>query len=80
VTWSSVAGAAKPALKKGGYMLEPTQMKWYRIVNFTDPVTAGANVTSTVLFEKDVPSFAVQGIFMKGVIDVYPLGTRTGTL
>lgn len=69
--------AGAPFLKKGSYMLEPTQMKWYRIMNID---TTTANVT--VLLDQDlrIPGgFAItQGVFMKGIVWVYPLGIRTG--
>ncbi|MCX7395475.1 MAG: hypothetical protein NTW75_15275 [Planctomycetales bacterium] len=82
VTFSA---GAKPYLKKGGYMLEPTQLKWYRILDLKDGAAAN---TTVLLLDQDlqyppppagdtlVPN--IQGIFMKGIIEVYPLGSRTG--
>ena len=69
----------KPFLKKGGYMLEPSQLKWYRIVDFEPD-------TGMILFDQDIKGNSVgqnvftvtQGIFMKGVVDVYSIGSRTG--
>lgn len=67
-----------PFLKKGGYMLETSMLKWYRIVNFN-------STTGAVLLDRDIrvtPATTQTGvssaIFMKGIVDVFPLGARTG--
>ncbi len=76
------AVGAKPYLKKGSYMLEPSQLKWYRIVDLKE-----ASTTTTVLLldqnlryppttAATVPS--VTGIFMRGIVEVFSLGSRTG--
>lgn len=66
-----------PFLKKGGYMLETSRLKWYRIVNFS--VSSGS---ALVLLDRDLrvdPNAAGStAIFMKGIVDVFPLGVRTG--
>lgn len=69
----------KPYLKKGGFMLEPLQLKWYRIVNV---IPINANFTR-ILLDQDIRipqggTTISNGIFMKGIVDVYSLGTRTG--
>jgi len=84
---------SKPYLKKGGYMLEPSQLKWYRILDLKDVSSNVATNTETVLLlDQDlrytptslatVPTIptvgGISGIFMKGIIEVYPLGSRTG--
>ena len=69
---------AGPYLKKGSYMLETSMLKWYRVVDFN-------KTTGVVLLDQDV-RFAgttaanpiLNGIFMKGIVDVFPLGSRTG--
>jgi hypothetical protein len=78
----TVALASKPSLKKGGFMLDPTRLKWYRILNLPD-IAAGSPVT--LLLDHDyAPDAAApaallgKGVFMKGVVEVYSLGARTG--
>ena len=72
-------GSTKPNIKKGGYMLETTQLKWYRILDVT-PITS-SSTSATILFDQDVkstPNVDPYGVFMKGVVEVYSLGSRTG--
>jgi len=72
----------KPYLKKGGYMLEPNQLKWYRILDLKDVPSNVPTDTNTVLLldqNLTIPTVGgISGIFMKGIIEVYPLGSRTG--
>jgi type II secretory pathway pseudopilin PulG len=79
--------AAPPYLRKGSYMLESSMLKWYRIVDFgptypTNITSVTTGGTATVLLDQDVrfsPTTAVlNGIFLKGLVDVFPLGSRTG--
>ena len=73
----------KPFFKKGGYMLEPSQLKWYRILDLKDGSVAN---TTVLLLDQDLrypPTTAatvpgITGIFMKGVVEVFSLGSRTG--
>ncbi len=71
----TVSVTGTPFLKKGNYMLETSTLKWYRIVNFD--VSLGK-----VLLDRDIrvtPGTATStAIFMKGIVDVFPLGARTG--
>ncbi|MBS0204031.1 MAG: hypothetical protein JSS49_14085 [Planctomycetes bacterium] len=67
-----------PFLKKGSYMLETSMLKWYRIVNFNSS-------TGMVLLDRDIRVTSAtasagtsSAIFMKGIVDVFPLGSRTG--
>ena len=75
----TVSLANQPYLKKGGYMLEPSQLKWYRILDI-DLTSSSGN--AILLLDQDVRNpvgaTIIQGIFMKGIIEVYPLGSRTG--
>ncbi len=74
--------AKKPYLKKGGYMLEPSQLKWYRIVDLKEASTT----TTVLLLDQNLrytPTTAatvpgVTGIFMRGIVEVFSLGSRTG--
>ena len=78
---------SKPYLKKGGYMLEPSQLKWYRILDLKDVSSNVTTNTQTVLLlDQDLrypPTTAAtvtgsSGIFMRGIVEVYSLGSRTG--
>ena len=81
VTLPTGTGAVRPYLKKGGYMLEPTQLRWYRIVNMTE--VNSSSTSATLLLDRDIRTAnsntaIANGIFMKGIVEVYPLGSRTG--
>ena len=71
----------------------PTQLKWYRILDLKDVSSIAATNTATVLLlDQDlrypltslatVPTIptagGISGIFMRGIIEVYSLGSRTG--
>ena len=78
----TVSLASQPYLKKGGYMLEPSQLKWYRILNIDLTSSTG---NAILLLDQDVrnpssPAGATitQGIFMRGIVEVFSLGSRTG--
>ncbi len=68
-----------PFLKKGSYMLEASLLKWYRIVDFPENSTTNPRI----LLDRDLRTSVVSGVtstgvFMKGIVEVYPLGVRTG--
>ena len=76
-----VTGA--PFLKKGSYMLEASLLKWYRIVDFPETTTPKISTTTTnILLDRDLRtvnnSGSGSGVFMKGIVEVYSLGVRTG--
>ncbi len=75
----TVSLASQPYLKKGGFMLEPTQLKWYRILNIDLTSSAG---NAVLLLDQDVRNpvggTITQGIFMRGIVEVFSLGSRTG--
>ncbi len=68
-----------PFLKKGSYMLEASLLKWYRIVDFPENSTTNPRI----LLDRDLRTSVVSGVtstgvFMKGIVEVYPIGVRTG--
>jgi len=72
---------AEPALRKGGFLLDMTNARWYRIANYTEvkgitigPVTGDGYV---IALETSVGSGALVGkaMFLPGVVDVYPMGS-----
>lgn len=96
VVWTPapVGTDPKPFLKKGGFMLEPNNLEWYRILDMViiPPVAPATQFTAVLLLDRDVrydpevtvPGYTtagaitLSGIFMRGVVDVYPLGTING--
>lgn len=79
---------AQPALRKGGYLLDIQNARWYRIANYTEvkAITIGT-VTGdgyVVSLETSVGSASPVGkaMFLPGVVDVYPAGSFSipGTL
>jgi len=77
---------AKPYLKKGGFMLEPSQLKWYRILDLKDVSSAASNTQTVLLLDQNLrypPTTAatvpgISGIFMRGIVEVFSLGSRSG--
>lgn len=65
-----------PPLKKGGFMLDPNKLRWYRIINMTQILPTSTQ--ATLLLDRDLRLPITTGVFMKGIVDVYPLGIRTG--
>ena len=65
---------AEPALKRGGYMFDVTNALWYRIRDFEVDEAAG---TFSVMLERPASkAFTGGAIFLPGIIDVYPMGSR----
>ena len=66
----------KPNVKKGGFMFDVTDGRWYRIVNIVgDTGTTLSLVVDQTRPQTDVqngPNFNV--VFMRGVVDVFPIG------
>jgi hypothetical protein len=64
-----------PLLKKGGYLLEPTAGRWYRIVGIN-------TISKTILVDKDLynKSQLTSIVLMKNIIQVYEFGNVTGSL
>jgi hypothetical protein len=64
----------EPALKRGGYMFDVANALWYRIREYE--IDEGA-VTFSVMLEKPASkAFTGGAIFLPGIIDVYPMGSR----
>ncbi len=73
----TIVVTGKPFLKKGSYLLEPSLLKWYRIVDY--PPRTPTNPTILLDREFRMPlNGSGSGVFMKGIVEVYPLGVRTG--
>ena len=67
-----------PFLKKGSYMLEASLLKWYRIVDYPENSKSNPRILLDRDLRTDVSGITPTGVFMKGIVEVYPLGIRTG--
>lgn len=70
----------QPYLKKGSYMLELNALEWYRIVDLNTTLSPG---TAVILLDREVRILnaanpVLGGVFMKGIIDVFPLASLNG--
>ena len=75
-------------LKKGSFLLETSQLRWYRIVNIRTVTTP--TTFTMILLDQDLQNPTglpitnagittnMKGVFMKGIVDVYPLGLLNG--
>ncbi len=73
--------AAEPFIKRGGYMLDIENARWYRIRDYSaeSAVTVGATTGPgfIVTVESPVIEASVSGMamFLPGIVDVYPMGS-----
>ncbi|MCR9202749.1 MAG: hypothetical protein NXI04_29240, partial [Planctomycetaceae bacterium] len=80
---------AEPFLKRGGWVLDVDNARWYRIANYVEhpsPVSDAANPTQFLVTLESAavettPGVAAGGLvggamFIPGIVDVYPLGSR----
>jgi hypothetical protein len=87
VTWA--AGTTPPTIRKGGWVLDPLHARWYRISGIYDSIShqpvqslstfSGNSVDLTIdrdLIEVSTPAIPGTAIFMRGVIEVYPIGIK----
>ncbi|MBS0262756.1 MAG: hypothetical protein JSS02_12450 [Planctomycetes bacterium] len=72
--------ALKPFMRRGGFVFDANNAFWYRITNVLDD-NAGTAVltleTPALASTGSPPYFPPRAMFPRGVIDVFPLGTRT---
>ncbi len=70
---------AEPHLKRGGYVLDVENARWYRIAKFEDNTADATNSTYLVTLEitalENSPNGGGGAIFLPGIVDVYPLGS-----
>lgn len=69
-----VPGPQRPYLKKGGYLCDVVNARWYRIQRISNETSA----TPRIRLEANPPAGEVltEVVFQRGVIEVYPLGTK----
>ncbi len=72
---------AEPFLKRGGYVLDLDNARWYRIREYSDLTTVIVNGVSApgyqITLETPVVENSVGGkaVFLPGIVDVYPMGS-----
>lgn len=70
---------AEPFLKRGGYVFDLENARWYRVRDYSDLTTVNVNGTSgagyVVTLETPVIENSIGGkaVFLPGVVDVYPM-------
>jgi len=83
VNWTT----PRPTIRKGGWVLDATNGRWYRIRAIYEPTThtpvqSFAEITGTsvdLVVEKDLletSATPIPTVFLRGVIDVFPIGTK----
>ena len=70
----SLPAGSEPALKRGGYMFDVANALWYRIREFEVDETNG--IFAVTLEKPASKAFVGGAIFLPGIIDVYPMGSR----
>lgn len=71
VSWPA---GSTPSLKRGGYVLDAQNGRWYQIENYTD--TTGAT-SSTVTLASNILEPSTLVVFPRGVVDVFPIAPQT---
>lgn len=67
------AAPPKPLLKKGSYVLDATNGRWYLIQDVLNESSTGA----VIVLDRNVISNGTQAVFLPGIIDVYPIKGRS---
>ena len=65
------ASTYTPFVKKGSFVFDFDNGLWYRIQSYTQ---TGTNIVCTL--DKPPTAGGTRAVFMRGIVDVYPLGTR----
>jgi len=70
----SLPSGTEPALKRGGYMFDVANALWYRIREYE--VDESNGIFRVTLEKPASKAFTGGAIFLPGIIDVYPMGSR----
>jgi len=66
---------AEPKLKRGGWVLDVENARWYRISNYEEANATQMLVTLDTAAVASSPGGVGGAVFLPGVVDVYPLGS-----
>jgi prepilin-type N-terminal cleavage/methylation domain-containing protein len=72
---------AEPLLKRGGYLLDMTNARWYRIQDYQKTTfdDGAGNPIDGFIVRTETPItggvFTTRAMFLPGVVDVYPMGS-----
>ncbi len=66
------SGQTRPYLSKGRYVFDPANARWYRITDIHDDQSRQRAILT---IERPAVESSDQAIFMRGIVDVYPIGT-----
>jgi hypothetical protein len=66
-----------PAAKRGGFIFDANNARWYRITSIDDNKAGLMRVGIEVPTYAPSPAAGGRVMFPKGVVDVYPIGTKT---
>ncbi|APZ92825.1 type IV pilus modification PilV family protein [Fuerstiella marisgermanici] len=64
---------AEPPLKKGGFVFDMTAAKWHRIREYHETSAGVYRVT----LEHPAATFGTSAMVIPGIVDVYPMGSRS---
>jgi len=81
VTVSYPTSGLVPFFRRGSWVCDADNARWYHIQDMTDPVDNGGTISVTLTLgrpaAKASPSTGGHALFMRGVVDVYPIGTKS---
>lgn len=69
----SYATLPRPAIRRNGYLLDSVNGLWYRVSDYVEDTTT-SKLTISLEYHPAPP--LTQAVFFRGLVDVYPLGTR----
>ena len=67
----------RPQLRKGSYLLNVNSAHWYRIQGVREKDAGGGKIEAELQLSQPAAEDGNQAIFMRGVVDVYPIGTKS---
>jgi len=66
----------RPRLKKGGWVLDVTQARWYRIQGIRETDVGSGKIEAELQLNQPVSGTGNAAIFIPSVVDVYPIGSK----
>ena len=67
----------RPHLKKGGYVLDVAQARWYRIQGIREVDAGGGKIEAELQLNQPASGNGNAAIFLPGIVDVYPIGSKS---